>query len=186
MATTPIISDTQNLMSATLHSQSTSDSIQTMIDSTTSVVSQPNTHSSPLFYGIVGAGAAVIIMILFYLICIYVMLGSRRECRCKCRALKYITPVLIIHSYLLCYTSWYQVDLELGLPTKVNWQLLYTFDNFSFDERHRIIIKGLPAAIVALMRSFPFYRSTSSLWRHRTPRHETTKLKWGCSITKSR
>ena len=84
MTTTPILSDTQDLTTSRL--QSTSDSIQTMTDSTTPVVSQPNTLEigSPLFYGIVGAGAAVINMTLLCLIiCICVMLGYRRERRCE-------------------------------------------------------------------------------------------------------
>ena len=113
MTTMPILSDTQEL--------STSDSVT---DSTTPVVSQPNTLEigSPLFYGIVGAGAAVIIMTLLCLICICVMLGCRRECKCECHALNYITSVLkIISYYNITLHFWYQVDLELGLPTtKVN------------------------------------------------------------------
>ena len=113
MTTMPIISDKDP---NTSHLQPTSDSIQTMTDSTTPVVSQPNTLEigSPLFYGIVGAGAAIVIMTLLCLICICVMLGCRREYRCEytIHAFKYGVDIM--------FHFWYQVDLELGLPTEVN------------------------------------------------------------------
>ena len=103
MTTTPILSDTQELTTSRL--QSTSDSIRTMTDSTTPVVSQPNTLEigSPLFYGIVGAGAAIIIMTLFCLICICVMLGCRREFRCEYTIHACIIQVCMV--LILCYTS---------------------------------------------------------------------------------
>ena len=82
--TTPPISDTQE--TTTLRLTPTSDSIQTMTDSTTSVVSPPSTFEigSPLFYGIVGVGATVIVVTLLCMICICIMLGCRRECKCEC------------------------------------------------------------------------------------------------------
>ena len=88
MATTPI-SDTQK--PTTLRLPPTLESIQTMTDSTTSVVSPPSTIEigSPLFYGIVGAGAAVIIVTLFCMICICILFGCRRECKCECYTLLY-------------------------------------------------------------------------------------------------
>ena len=82
MTTPGPISDTQEATTV----QPTSESIEIMSESTTPAANPPNTLEigSPLFYGIVGAGAAVIIMTLFCLICICVMLGCTRECKCEC------------------------------------------------------------------------------------------------------